>query len=99
MVSKFNLFWTEEAIRNLESILDYLSQKWSIKEVLNFKKSLSSQIKLIERFPMIFPLSKHSPRLRKAVLSKQTIIFDEIKDHFIYIVYLFNTTQNPENIK
>jgi len=36
MVSKFNLFWTEEAIRNLESILDYLSQKWSIKEILNF---------------------------------------------------------------
>lgn len=53
MVSKFNLFWTDEAIQNLESIQDYLSQKWSIKEVLNFKKSLSSQIKLIERFPTI----------------------------------------------
>ncbi|BBE17499.1 hypothetical protein AQPE_1650 [Aquipluma nitroreducens] len=99
MVSKFNLFWTEEAIRDLESILDYLSQKWSIKEVLNFKKSLSSQIKLIEQFPTIFPLSKYNPRLRKAVLSKQTIIFYEIKDHFIYIVYLFSTAQNSENIK
>lgn len=99
MVSKFNLFWTDEAIRNLESILDHLSQKWTEKEVLNFKKSLSSQIKLIERFPTIFPLSTYNPRLRKAVLSKRTIIFYEIKDHFIYIVYLFNTMQNPENIK
>lgn len=99
MASKFKLFWTDEAIRNLENILDYLSQKWTEKEVLNFKKSLSAQITLIERFPTIFPLSTYNLRLRKAVLSKQTIIFYEIKDHSIYIVYLFSTMQNPENIK
>lgn len=99
MASKFNLFWTEEAIRNLESILDYLSIKWNEREILNFKKSLSRQIKLVEQYPMIFPLSKYNLRLRKAVLSKQTIIFYEVHDHFISIVYLFNAMQNPEKIK
>lgn len=99
MGSKFKLFWTDEAIQNLESILDYLSQQWNKKEVLNFKKSLSKQIKIIEKYPMIFPLSKYNLRLRKAVLSKQTIILYEVSGHFIYIVYLFNTIQNPEKIK
>jgi len=99
MGSKFKLFWTDEAIQNLENILDYISQKWNEKEVLNFKKALSKQIKIIEKYPLIFPLSKYDLRLRKAVLSKQTIVFYEVRDHFIYIVYLFNTIQNPEKIK
>jgi len=99
MASKYKLFWTGEAIKNLESILDYLSLKWHEKEVVNFKKSLSRLIELIELYPMIFPLSKYNLRLRKAVLNKQTIILYEVRDHFIYIVYLFNTIQNPEKIK
>lgn len=99
MGSEYKLFWTEEAIRNLESILNYLSSEWSEKEVSQFRKMLSRQISLIQKFPLIFPASDFSPRLRKAVLSKQTIIFYEIREQLIYIVYLFNTFQNPEKIK
>ncbi|HCY43674.1 MAG TPA: type II toxin-antitoxin system RelE/ParE family toxin [Prolixibacteraceae bacterium] len=99
MDSDFKLFWTEEATRNLESILDYLSDKWTENELVNFKNILSRQIRLIGKFPLIFPASTYNPRLRKAVLSKQTIIFYEVKDHFIYIVFLFNTMQNPEKVK
>lgn len=99
MGSEYKLFWTEEAIRNLESILNYLSSEWSEKEVSQFRKMLSRQISLIQKFPLIFPSSDFSPRLRKAVLSKQTIIFYEIREQFIYIVYLFNSFQNPEKIK
>ena len=99
MGSEYKLFWTAESIQNLESILDYLSSEWGEKEVSQFRKMLSRQISLIQKFPLIFPASDISPRLRKAVLSKQTIVFYEIKEQFIYIVYLFNTFQNPEKIK
>jgi len=99
MGSQYKSFWTEEAIQNLESIPNYLSSQWGEKEVSQFRKMLSRQIRLIQKFPLIFPSSYFSPRLRKAVLSKQTIIFYEIKEQFIYIVYLFNTLQNPEKIK
>jgi plasmid stabilization system protein ParE len=99
MVSKFKIFWAEESVQNLESILDYLSQKWTEKEVVKFKKILSRQIHLIEQYPTIFPVSEYRPQLRKAVLSKQTIVFYKVQDHFIYIVYLFNTMQNPEKVK
>lgn len=99
MGSEYKLFWTEEAILNLESILNYLSSESSEKEVSQFRKMLSRQISLIQKFPLIFPASDFNLRLRKAVLSKQTIIFYEIKEQFIYIVYLFNTFQNPEKIK
>ena len=75
MVSEYKIFWTNEAIENLESILDYLKHRWTQREVDNFKNSLSKQISLIEQNPNLFPISQINPRLRKAVLSKQTTIF------------------------
>ena len=98
MASDFKIFWTEEAIINLEDILDYLRYKWTQREIENFKLRLSKQIALIQNNPKLFPLSDHNPRLRKAVLSKHTTIFYEIKDYEIYLV-LFNNKQNIDKVK
>lgn len=70
----FEVFWTDEAISNLESILDYLTSRWTPREVDNFKKLLGKQIDLILNNPFLFPVSQYNPRLRKAVLSKQTSV-------------------------
>jgi plasmid stabilization system protein ParE len=99
MDSNFKIFWTDEAINNLESILDYLKNKWTPREIDNFKKKLGKQIDLIEKNPKLFPLSDYNPRLRKAVLSKQTTIFYELSGHMIYLVYLFNNKQDIGKIK
>ncbi len=47
----------------------------------------------------MFPISFFQPRLRKAVLSKQTSIFYEIGDNMIYIAYVFVNHQNTERLK
>lgn len=62
------IFWTEEAIRNLEEILDYLLTNWTSKEVDNFKAKLAQHIDLIKRNPEMFPISSHQPELRKTVV-------------------------------
>ena len=99
MVSEYKVFWTDEAINNLESILNYLKNNWTQREIDNFKKKLGNQIKLIENNPGIFPRSNYNSRLRKAVLSKQTTIFYEVSGHVIYLAYLFNNQQSIERIK
>jgi plasmid stabilization system protein ParE len=98
MGSDFKVFWTDEAIKNLQSIMDYLDSQWTQREIDNFKKKLAKQIELIETNPSLFPVSEYNPRLRKAVLSKQTTIFYEIADRMIYLVYLFNSRQDIEKI-
>ena len=95
----YNIFWTEEAIQNLEEIIDYLANKWTQKEVDNFKAKLSKQIDLIKRNPRMFPVSEFQPRLRKAVLSKQTSIFYEVGDNVIYLVYIFVNYKDTERLK
>jgi len=98
MGSDFKVFWTDEAIKDLQSIMDYLDSQWTQREIDNFKKKLAKQIELIETNPRLFPVSEYNPRLRKAVLSKQTTIFYEIADRMIYLVYLFNNRQDIEKI-
>ena len=99
MAYDYKIYWTDEAIKNLEEILDYLNFRWTEREVNNFLKLLSRQINLIEQYPKIFPVSIYNSRLRKAVLSKQTIIFYEISGNVIYLVYLFNTKRDIGRIK
>jgi plasmid stabilization system protein ParE len=95
----YKLIWTYEAINNLEEILDYLITNWSQKEVVQFKYKLSKHIDLILQFPKMFPVSDYNPKLRKAVLSKQTTLFYKIKGNEIYLVYIFINAQNIKKIK
>ena len=74
----FKIIWTNEAINNLEEILDYLHTNWSQREINHFKNILSKQISLIQQFPKMFPVSEYNKDLRKAVLSKQTTLFYKI---------------------
>lgn len=95
----YKILWTEEAIKNLSDTLEYLEYKWSLREVNSFKSSLSKQLDLIANFPNLFPKSNQSPRLRKAVLSKQTTIFYEVNENAIFIVYLFANKKDPKSIQ
>jgi plasmid stabilization system protein ParE len=99
MDSDYKIYWTDEAINNLESILDYLKENWTQREIDNFKEILGKQIELIENNPRLFPISKYNNRLRKAVLSKQTTIFYELSGQIIYLVYLFSNKQSIKRIK
>jgi len=95
----YKIFWAEEAIQNLEEIIDYLSTRWTQREVENFKTKLSKQINLIKMNPRMFPASTFQPRLRKAVLSSQTSILYETQDNVIYIAYLFLNHKSTDNLK
>jgi plasmid stabilization system protein ParE len=95
----YKIFWTGEAIRNLEEIIEYLYARWTKRELDNFKAKLSKQIDLISTNPKLFPVSTFQPRLRKAVLSKQTSIFYEVKNDTIYLVYIFVNYKSTDKLK
>ena len=95
----YKIFWSDESLKNLEDILSYLETEWTEREVSIFKKKLSRQLDLIQKNPKLFPVSDFQPRLRKAVLSKQTTIFYEIKGYENQIAYLFNNRMDIRRIK
>ena len=95
----YKLHWSEEAVRNLEETLENLCKNWTNREVDNFKKVLGLQLDLIVKHPYMFPVSDYMPRLRKAVLSRQTTIFYEVKDKAIFLAYLHVNRKDIENLK
>ncbi len=95
----YKLFWSDESLNNLKSIISYLESEWSEREIVTFKKKLSKQLDLIVKNPRLFPLSAFQPRLRKAVLSKQTTIFYELKEFEIHIAYLFSNRMDIKRVK
>lgn len=95
----YKLFWSDESLKNLKDIINYLESEWSEKEVIRFKLKLSKQLDLIIENPKIFPVSEFQPRLRKAVLIKQTTIYYEIWEYEIRIAYLFNNRMDINKIK
>lgn len=52
----YKLRWSDESIRNLEEILGDISNKWSEREVNNFKIRLSRQLNLIIQHPYMSPI-------------------------------------------
>jgi len=94
----YKIHWSDEAIDNLKEIIDYLSIRWTQREVENFKGKLRQMLDLINSNPELFPVSSYNPRLRKAVLSKQTSIFYEVSENRIYLAYLFVNKKNWERI-
>ncbi len=94
----YKIIWTNEAISNLEEILNYLIEKWTQKELDVFKKKLSRQIELISRYPKMFPVSNYNPKLRKAVLSKQTTLYYKLNGNEIFLVYLFVNLKDIKKI-
>jgi len=99
MASDYKVYWTIESNNNLESILNYLKESWTHREIENFMNKLSKQIHLIQQNPYLFPISQYNSRLRKAVLSKHITMFYKISGQIIYLAYLFNNKQNIEGIK
>lgn len=95
----YKLFWSAESLKNLKDIINYLESEWSEKEVIRFKLKLSNHLDLIIRNPKIFPVSEFQPRLRKAVLIKQTTIYYEIREYEIHIAYLFNNRMDINKVK
>jgi plasmid stabilization system protein ParE len=98
MASISSVVWSVEAINNLKEILEYLELKWTPRELKKFAQKLDHQIEIIKFQPLSFPLSKKK-NVRRAVMTKQTTIYYEIRGVELQIVSLFDNRKNPKRLK
>lgn len=95
----YELRWSDESVKNLEEVLDDIKNKWTEKEVNNFKMKLTHQLDLIIQHPFMFPVSNIKPKLRRAVLSKQTTIFYQVVEETIYLTYFHINRKDIDLLK
>jgi plasmid stabilization system protein ParE len=93
-----NVIITETAKINISKLLEYLESKWNKKIMNKFTAKLYNNINLIANEPEIFPVSKYNNRIRKCVVTKQSILYYSFNEKSIVVLSLFDTRQNPEKI-
>lgn len=58
MKSGYSIDWTVEALNNLDGIIDYLTNRWTDREISNFYKLLDKRLEIISKSPHTFPDSE-----------------------------------------
>ena len=88
--------WTNQAVTDLEEILQYLEEAWTSKEVEKFKLKLGKDIDLLTKFPYLGSASKSKKDLRRFVLNKHVTIIYQFEIDTISIISLFQNVRKPK---
>lgn len=77
----YEIYWTDNAINDLENILEFIQNNWSHKEIDSFKFILKDYLRILSIFPLAFPKSiERKIELRRVVITRQTSIVYRIVD-------------------
>ena len=99
MGNTYKIIWSDEALKNLKSIIAYLESRWSKKEISKFAGLLDKNVNLIKDNPLLFPKSNLRREYRKAVISKQVSLYYMIDNQTVTIITLWDNRQNPRKLK
>ena len=94
-----NVRFSKLSVLKLEKLLKYLNEEWSEESKNRFLKSLNTKVESIKKNPKAFTSSILESKLRKCVVTKQTIILYEIQDDSIFIMNLIDSRQDQGKIK
>ena len=99
MVTKYSLYWTPEAKRDLKPIYEYILRIESRERALYVIAGIRAKAKEILNFPT---KHAHEPNINRdnvrfAVIWSYKIVF-EIKKNRVRILSVFHTAQSPNKI-
>ena len=83
------IIWSRRTTKSYLKTLEYILQKWTIKEAEAFEKDVFAFIKTLLNNKLLCPVSKIM-HLRKCVLSKQTSIIYKVTGTSITLVALID---------
>jgi len=79
--------WTREAEKTFNTIINYLLEKWTVKEAVSFVEIVDDIIEQIVIHPKMFKTSNYDFKSREAFITKHTTMFYRILDNVIEIEY------------
>ena len=84
------IVWSDSAKINFRNTIDYLFEKWTIKEVKNFKNKVQILTENISKNISFCPYSKIN-NLRKCKIGKNNFLIYLAENEVIYIVTIVNS--------
>ncbi len=90
----YEVIYTTEFENDFEKLMDYLSNKWSIKIAQQFANQLDDLIFALRKMPFIGKKSLENPMVRGIVVTDKNTLYYSVRDRQIILLSLFDTRQN-----
>ncbi|MDA3616305.1 type II toxin-antitoxin system RelE/ParE family toxin [Polluticaenibacter yanchengensis] len=98
MQNGYKIFWTDNALQELNNTIEYLQNSFSDKEINKLASEIEKTINVIAKFPKTFPESGY-PHVRKVAILKYNTMYYRIIDTQIEILSFFSNRQKPRTNK
>jgi plasmid stabilization system protein ParE len=92
----YKIRWTKEANETFDKIIEYLENRWTNREIVNFVNQTNQVLIEISENPEMFK-SSSKMKIRMGIITKQTSIIYQIDDRNKIIVLLsfWDNRQDP----
>ena len=81
MDSDRKVIWSAKAKITFYSVIEYLNENWTKKEMIQFSQRTLITINAIRKNPGIFPASARNQKIRKAIVDKNNSFYYKIDDN------------------
>ena len=98
MKNGYKIYWTENALNELDERFKYLEKHFTEKEIKKLASKIESVIGLIAQNPQLFPKSEFKD-VYKIVILKYNTLYYRINENTIEILSFFSNRQHPKKRK
>lgn len=93
----YSITWSPAARISYLTILEYVKEEWTYKEVEAFANHTEGVLELIRQNPSLYQYSKKSDTHR-CVLTKQVSLFYRIRNQEIELLVFWDNRQDPDKL-
>jgi plasmid stabilization system protein ParE len=97
----YQVQWSNQAIKTVNSVIKYLREEWTEKEVDNFLNKLDDVVSMIEINPELFRESIKKKHVHLAIIKRRTLLVYQVRPQKKQVILLmfWNPKQNPKKFK
>ena len=99
MKNGYKVFWTDFALKELETTIEYLEENWTEKELHNLALKLEEILSLISQNPNLFQSSEIKKNIRRVVVLSNNTLYYRFINNQVEILSFFSNRQNPKKRK
>lgn len=92
----YKIVWSPNADADFDSIIEYLSERWSNDIAYQFIQSFYKKLDLLESMPFIGIKSDRYPTTRRLFITKHNSLIYRVIDDTIYLLSIIDNRQNPK---
>lgn len=94
----YEIRWSPDARRDYFAILEYLSSRWTEKEVVNFIDRTEQIMQLISDNPLLFVSSAKKPDIHRCVIVSQVSLFYKVKNNQVELLRFWDNRMDPDKL-